>query len=179
MKFGGSSVGDAEKIKNVCGIVKSKLSKKPIVVLSALKGVTDKLIDTALKAANDDDVSKELEEIKKKHHSILKELGLNENLVDVQLQEYGKVIDKIFEMRKINPELMDEVQSFGERMSVRILAGCLNKEGIKAKAFDAYDIGMITTPDYGKAEPLPDTEEKIAEFLKKAGKIKLLQRLEF
>lgn len=167
-------MGDAEKIRNVCAIVKSKLKAKPIVVLSAVKGITDKLIDTAEKAANDDDVSKELEEIKKKHHSILKELGLNENLVDVQLQEYGKVVDKIFEMKKINPELMDEVQSFGERMSVRILAGCLNKDGIKAKAFDAFDIGMITTPDYGKAEPLPDTEEKIKEFLKKVKEIPVI-----
>jgi aspartate kinase len=174
MKFGGSSVGDAEKIKNVCDIVKSRLSEKPIVVLSAVKGVTDKLIDTAEKAANDDDVSKELEELKQKHHKILKDLGLDENLVDSQLEEFGKTVDKIFEMKKTNPELMDIVQSFGERMSVRILAACLDKIGIKAKAFDAYDIGMITTPDYGKAEPLPDTEEKIKEELKKVNVIPVI-----
>ncbi len=171
MKFGGSSVGDAEKIKNVCEIVKSKLAQKPIVVLSAVKGVTDKLIETAEKAANDDDVSKELEEIKQKHHKILKELGLDESLVDGHLDEFNEVIDKIFEMKKTNPELMDIVQSFGERMSVRIAAAYLNKIGIKAKAFDAYDIGMITTPDYGKAEPLPDTEEKIKEELDKVKEV--------
>jgi len=167
MKFGGSSVGDAERIKNVCKIVKSKFNEKPVVVLSAVKGVTDKLIETAEKAANDDDVSQELEELKERHHKILKNLGLDETLVDEQLKGYGEVVDKIFEMKRTTPELMDEVQSFGERMSVRILAGCLNKDGVKAKAFEAYDIGMITTPDYGKAEPLPDTEEKIAGFLKK------------
>ncbi len=65
MKFGGSSLGDAEKIKNVCNIVKSRLDKKPVVVVSAVQGITDKLIEAAEKAANDEDVSKELEEIKK------------------------------------------------------------------------------------------------------------------
>jgi len=171
MKFGGSSAGDAEKIKNVCDIVKSKLAQKPVVVLSAVQGITDKLIETAEKAANDNDVSKELDEIKQKHHKILKDLELDENLVDSQLDEFNKVVDKIFIMKKTSPELMDEVQSFGEKMSVRIVAAYLNKIGIKAKAFDAYDIGMITTPDYGKAEPLPDTEEKIKEFLKKVKEV--------
>ena len=72
MKFGGSSVGDAERIKNVCEIVKSKLNEKPIVVLSAVKGITDKLIGTAKMASEGKDVSRELEEIKKKHYRILK-----------------------------------------------------------------------------------------------------------
>jgi len=174
MKFGGSSVGDSERIKSVCDIIKSKLKEKPIVVLSAMKGVTDKLIDTANAAADGDDVSKELGELRDKHHSTLKELGLDEGLVDEELDGYNKVVDKIFEMKKTNLELMDEVQSYGERMSVRIVAAYLDKIGIKARAFDAFDIGMITTPDYGKAEPLPDTEEKIAIELKKVDGIPIV-----
>jgi len=174
MKFGGSSVGDAERIRNVCDIVKSRLKENPIVVLSAMKGITDMLIETAEKAANDDDVSRELEEIKKKHHTTLKKLGLDETLVDEQLHSYGKVVDKIFVMKKKSLEIMDEVQSFGERMSVRIVAAYLNKIGIKSRAFDAYDIGMITTPDYGKAEPLPDTEEKIAQEIKKIKEVPIV-----
>ena len=166
MKFGGSSVGDFDRIKNVCDIIKSKLSEKPIVVLSAMKGVTDKLINTAEAAASGEDVSLELKELKEKHHATLKELGLDETIVDKELEGYNKVVDKIFEMKQTSLEVMDEVQSFGERMSVRIVAAYLNKIGIKAKAFDAYDIGMITTSDYGEAEPLPDTEEKIFESLK-------------
>jgi len=165
MKFGGSSVGDAERIKNVCNIVKSR--KNPVVVVSAVKGVTDMLINTVEMAAKGEDVSKELGDIKERHHKVLKDLELKEDLVDSQLEEYSKVIDRIFVMKRINPELMDEVQSFGERCSSRIVAACLTKEGLLAKAYDAYDIGMITTPDYGKAEPLPDAEEKIAKAIKK------------
>ena len=165
MKFGGSSVGDAQRITNVCNIVKSR--KDPVVVVSAVKGVTDMLINTAEMAAKGEDVSKELGDIKERHHKVLKDLELNEDLVDSLLDKFGKVIDKIFVMKRINPELMDELQSFGERCSSRIVAACLTKEGIPAKAFDAYDIGMITTPDYGKAEPLPDAEEKIAKAIEK------------
>lgn len=167
MKFGGTSLGDADRIKNVCNIVKSRLDEKPIVVVSAVQGITDKLIEAAEKAANDEDVSKELEEIKKKHHKILKDLELKEGLVDNILDEFFKVIDNIFLMKRTSPESMDQVQSFGERMSSRIVAVYLIKIGIKAQAYDAYDIGMITNPEYGKAEPLPDTEEKIAIELKK------------
>jgi aspartate kinase len=167
MKFGGSSVGDAERIANVCNIVKSRVKEKPVVVLSAVKGVTDKLIDTAKAASRGEEVSRELDELKEKHHSILKELELDENLVDAQLEQFFKVVDKVFMMRKAGVEIMDEVQSFGERMSVRIAAALMNKIGVKAQAFDAYDVGMVTTPDYGKAEPLPDTEEKIAKFFSK------------
>jgi aspartate kinase len=165
MKFGGSSVGDAQRITNVCNIVKSR--KNPVVVVSAVKGVTDMLINTSEMAAKGEDVSKELGDIKERHHKVLRDLELDENLVDLLLDKFGKVVDKIFVMKRINPELMDEVQSFGERCSSRIVAACLTKEGIPAKAFDAYDIGVITTPDYGKAEPLPDAEEKIAKAIEK------------
>lgn len=174
MKFGGSSVGSAERIKGVTDIIKSRLDQKPVVVCSAVKGITDQLIDTAEKAANGNDVSKELEEIKNKHHSILKDLELDETLVDEQLDEFNKVIDKIFIMKKTTLELMDEVQSFGERCSIRIVAEHLTKVGIKAQACDAFDIGMITTPDYGKAEPLPDSEEKIAEAINKINAVPIV-----
>src|SRR3989338_5906551 len=167
MKFGGSSVGDAERITNACKIVKSKLAEKPIVVVSAVKGITDKLIDTSKKAASGSDVSKELAEIKETHHKILKDLGLDEKLVDKLLSDFFKVIDKIFVMKTTNLEIMDEVQSFGERMSVKIVAACLTKMGVKSEGFDAYDIGMITTPDYGNAEPLPDAEERINKAIRR------------
>ena len=166
MKFGGSSVGDANRITNVCNIIKSRIKEKPVVVVSALKGVTDSLIEISKKAKEGNDVSKELEDLKERHHKVLKDLNLDEKLVDSQLSEFGKIIDKIFITKKISSESFDEVQSFGERMSVRIVAACLNNVGIKSKAYDAYDIGMITTPDYGNAEPLPDTEEKIYEAMK-------------
>jgi len=167
MKFGGSSVGDAERITGVCNIVKSKLAEKPVVVVSAVKGITDKLIDTAKKAALGNDVSKELAEIKEKHHKILNELGLDEKLVDPVLEGFYKTIDKIFVMKTTNAEIMDEVQSFGERMSVKIVAACLSKMGVPSEGFNAYDVGMITTPDYSNAEPLPDTEERIKHAISK------------
>ncbi len=167
MKFGGSSVGNADRIKNVSDIIKKNLEKKPIVVVSAVRGITDRLIELANKSSEGKDVSKELEEIKKIHYDIINQLGLDSKLVDKELKELSELVDKIFVLKRVTLELMDEIQSFGERISCRILAAYLRKIGINAKAFDAYDLGMITTPDYGCAEPLPDTEEKIDRAIKK------------
>jgi len=174
MKFGGSSLGDASRIKNVCSIIKSKLKEKPVVVVSAVQGITDMLLEIAEKAASGNEVSKELEDLKLKHHNILSDLQLDKTMVDSSLQEFFEVIDKIFVMKKTNPELMDEVLSFGERISARIVAGALNKIGVKAQAVDAYDIGMVTTPDYGKAEPLPDAEERISKALKEIKQVPVI-----
>ena len=80
MKFGGSSVKDAEKIKEVAEIVKARLDKKPIVILSAVKGITDKLI--AALAESLEGKFDSYNEIEAKHKEILKDLELDESLVD-------------------------------------------------------------------------------------------------
>ena len=85
MKFGGSSVKDAERFKEVAEIVKSRLDKKPAVVLSAVKGITDNLI-LALDESIEDKFDA-YEEIVKKHKEILKDLNLDEGLVDDELKD--------------------------------------------------------------------------------------------
>ena len=165
MKFGGTSLGDSKKIQNVCSLIKARAKENPIVVVSAIGDITDTLITIAEKAANGQDVSKALAELDKQHQIILKELSLPTNVVDNVLHAFHEVIDKIFVMESMNAELWDEVQSFGERLSCRIVAAALKKINIEAKAYDAFDIGMITTPHYGSAEPLPDTQENIANNL--------------
>ena len=81
MKFGGSSVKNAERMQNVASIVKSRLKQDPIVIVSALGGITDLLINTAKDAFAGKDTSATLKEIKHRHHSTLKDLNLNEKLV--------------------------------------------------------------------------------------------------
>ncbi|MBI2576929.1 lysine-sensitive aspartokinase 3 [Candidatus Woesearchaeota archaeon] len=167
MKFGGSSVGSAERIRNVCSIVRSRLAESPVVVVSALQGITDSLIDAAKKAAKGNGYEKVFQKIVDTHQAALQELGLSRELVEPLLKELQKKMEIIVKLRQTNVELMDEVQSFGERMSARIVAGELSRQGVPSKAFDAFEIGMVTNPNYGEAEPLPDTEEKINESLKK------------
>src|SRR4030066_1202889 len=78
-KFGGSSVGDAKRIRTVFDIVKGYLPKKPVVVVSAHKGVTDELIKAAELAL---DGKSGLDGIRHRHATILSELGLPTGIID-------------------------------------------------------------------------------------------------
>ena len=100
MKFGGSSVKNAERILNVCNIVKSRLEKKPIVVVSALGGITDKLIEASNLAFQGKDYSKLLKKIKERHHSTLKDLKADVKLVDHLLEEFESLLSRIKEKMK-------------------------------------------------------------------------------
>jgi len=164
MKFGGSSIADSEKIKNVCEIVKSRLNQKPILVLSAVGGITNKLLELTEKKD-----LKILDEIIKKHKKILKELELNEKILDEPFEELEKSIKE-----KTNLKILDKVQSFGERASVKIVAEYLNKIGISAKAINSYDIGMLTNSDFGKAEFLENTQEKLKKNLQNLSEIPVI-----
>ena len=167
MKFGGSSVGSVEKIKDVASIIKDRLDKKPVVVVSAVKGITDKLIETANAAVEGKNVPGLLKQITEKHDKIIAELNLDKDLVKKNLDEFKQVIEDIEESSEASNEVMDLVQSFGERMSSKLVAAHLNNIGVKAQAFDGWDVGMITNGEFGKAEPLSDSPKKIAEAIKK------------
>lgn len=166
MKFGGSSVGSAEKIKDVANIIKSRHSKKPVVVVSAVKGITDKLIETADAAVEGKNVPGLIKQVIEKHHKIMDELKIDKGLIEENLNEFKQVIEDIEESSEASNQVMDLVQSFGERMSSKLVAAHLNSIGVKAQAFDAWDIGMITNGDFGKAEPLDDSHKKIASAIK-------------
>ena len=77
MKFGGSSIGNAQRIKNVAQIVKSQMSRNPIVVVSALDGMTDSLINMARAASVGNDVKGILDKIISTHYATIDELGLD------------------------------------------------------------------------------------------------------
>lgn len=163
MKFGGSSVGSAERIKSVAEIVSLFKERNPVVVVSAVEGITDKLIESANAALSKGVVS--IEKIKEKHKAILDELSLDESSVDKELKELEEALDVIAKVKDDSNKIMDIICSFGERMSSRIVAAYFNSIGIKAKNLDAYDIGMITNSNFSSAEPLPSAEGKIRESL--------------
>lgn len=167
MKFGGSSVGNADRIKNVADIISSRIGEKPIVVVSAVKGITDKLIETANVAVSDENPDEHLDFIENRHKEILRELELDEDLIDDLLKEFKELTYEIRKDKEASLKMMDHVQSFGERMSSRILAAHLTKVGVNAKACFAWDIGMITNNDFGNAEPLDSSYTLINEKITK------------
>lgn len=153
MKFGGTSVGNAERIANVADIIKSNIDRKPVVVVSAVTKITDALIRLGKECAQNKG-DETFESIKKTHCEILEKLGIDKNLLDDDLDDLENLVVEIKSEKNIDAKRLDEIQSFGERMSSKIVAAQLNKIGIGAKAFNSYELGFLTDSEFGNAEPL-------------------------
>ena len=152
MKFGGTSVGGADEIMNVAKIVKSHLARKPIVVVSAVKKITDKLIELA-NLSKDGKGKEQLASIKNTHYEILRKLKIDENLLKKDFENLTNAVERA-NGKKLDAKTLDLFQSFGEQMSSKIVAAQLNAAGVKAQAFDSWELGFVTTADFGKSGPL-------------------------
>jgi aspartate kinase len=157
MKFGGSSVANAERIRYVASIVKSALPRKPVLVLSAMGDTTDHLLEAA-EAALSGIVS--VETIEKLHLETAAELELGAEFVrdEIQplLEELKNLLMGISLIQELTTRTRDYLVSFGERLSVRMSAAWLRSQGIQARAFDAWDAGFISNAVFGSAD-IPDT----------------------
>lgn len=162
MKFGGSSVAGADKIARVLAIVKGRLKKKPVVVASAFRGVTDDLLALA-HAALKGDLSK-LQGIEKRHWEAAQELGVDFAPLAPLFEELAALAKGVSLLGELTPRTLDRVAGFGERLSTRLIAAYFNKQGLKAVQLDAPDAGLVTDEKFGGANPLPEA----AELLKKS-----------
>ncbi len=167
MKFGGSSVGDSSRIAKVAQIVKARYSDNPVVVLSALQSVTDSLISAAKSSEEPGSRKLKTEEIIKRHHVALNELGLSTELIENEVSQLRKEMQELDAGKQLTMQVLDTIMSFGERMSVRIMAGCLSSIGMEAKACDSFDIGLITDSNFGYGDILPESYESIKESISK------------
>ena len=165
MKFGGSSVKDAVMFKTVADIVKSKLDKKPVVVLSAVKGITDTLIASYKEAVQQKfDSYQKIIDI---HKKIISDLGVDSDVVKEELDELKEVLDVIAKTKEQSAQMLDYVSFFGERMSTKIWAAYMTKIGMPAKAFVSGDIGLITDSHFGDATILESSFEKMKNEISK------------
>ncbi len=160
MKFGGTSVGSAGSIRTAAEIVGSALKKKPIVVVSAVAKITDALIQLG-KDSVQGKGKEGISHILAVHDKIIRELKLDPNLLEKEFDELKALVLQTSKKRKLDKKTLDHFQSFGERMSAKIVASHLSKIGLKAKSFAAWEIGMITTAEFGNAEPLESSYAKI------------------
>lgn len=128
LKFGGTSVGSIGSIKNVKEIVENR--KEPlIVVVSALGGITDRLISTANKAASgDESYLEEFKFIEQRHYDVVAGLLDGEELTTTKiflketLDELKNIYNGIFLIRELSARTLCTVVSYGERISSRIVA---------------------------------------------------------
>ena len=158
MKFGGSSVANRAQIERVLGIVKHRQDKRPVVVSSAHKGVTDALVNAARAAAGGD---YQPLSVLDKQRAVAASLGCDDALLAALYDEIADLLRGIHLVKELSPRSLDYISSFGERMSVRCIADFFTRNGVPAEAHDVWDLGFITDSSFGRARPLPGYEEKL------------------
>ena len=131
LKFGGTSVGTVESLKNVRSIVEA-LPSDTVVVVSALGGLTDKLIATAHLAADGGDWRAATEAIADRHHDIIESLVRQESksttlqIVNSLLDELRRTYEGVSLIGDLPAKTLDVIVSLGERMSAPIVAGIID-----------------------------------------------------
>jgi aspartate kinase len=172
MKFGGSSVNGADRVRQVIQIVRSHADRKPVVVVSAFRGVTDDLLKLAHDAVQGGLAG--IERIQERHFDAIDKLDLDRGLIRDNLSELSVLLRGVSLVKELTPRSLDYVASFGERMSSRIVAAAFRKAGVPASQHDAFDVGMITTDDFGEANPLPEAEMELKRHLSKIKEIPIV-----
>ncbi|TVU44140.1 hypothetical protein EJB05_03573, partial [Eragrostis curvula] len=169
MKFGGSSLASAERMREVANLILSFPDEMPVVVLSAMGETTNKLLMAGEKAVSCGAQKvceiPELSVIKELHLRTIDELGLDRSIVTGFLDQLEQLLKGIAMMKQLTLRTRDSLVSFSECMSSRIFAAYLNNIGVKARQYDAFDIGFITTDDFTNADILEVTYPNVAKRL--------------
>lgn len=162
MKFGGTSVGDASCIARTARIVcLASADFSVAVVVSAMSGVTNRLIDAAKQAGlgNREAGASLIAALRTQHFGALNELVPNSdarNGVERRLEEIlgegQRLYDGTALLRELTPRTLDAVSSLGERLSAPIVSAALVSLGAKSTAIDATEL-IVTDTVHGAAEP--------------------------
>ncbi len=175
LKFGGTSVANAENINKVVAIVRESVKRDTtVVVVSALGGVTDLLLDAAALAADGNELYKEkLATIELRHIDAVKQLipvvqqSQLLSLVKRSCNEIEDICNGIFLLRELTARSKDRIGSYGEWLSSQIIAAKFNADGTEAVWKDAREL-IVTNADYTAAEvDFAETEKKIKYFFSK------------
>ena len=161
MKFGGTSVEDSGAIDRVVEIVRARLHEYPVVVVSAMAKVTDKLLATAREAGSG---SREAaltmaRELRERHYSAAGELlgsGVFTQFhtqLESDFDSLDELLRGISAVGELTPRTMDNVLSFGERISSKMVAEAFSARGLNASHVDSRDC-IVTDASFSKAVPL-------------------------
>lgn len=158
-------MASGENIRSVADQINQRLSQgyQIVVVVSALKGITDELINVSEEArrGNRDYVDKFLKEIMEKHVAAVRNaIGNNrirgnvEQKVKTTINELEKALTGVIYLGELTPKSKDYILSFGERLSTPIVVGALRDLGLDAQYFTGKDVGIVTDSNFGEARPL-------------------------
>jgi aspartokinase/homoserine dehydrogenase 1 len=174
MKFGGTSVGDIQRLKEVVSIVRSHLPRRLVVVASAMSGVTNLLLETAELAMQRDTerVAKNISLLREKHFAVAGALINLEERRTRLVQQFARLLDELSNLyhgvgllKELTVRSLDAIASFGEILSCMQITEILKDEGIDAEFVDARKI-IRTDARFGEAAvDFAVTDERIREVL--------------
>lgn len=172
LKFGGTSVANAENIQKVSAIVQQALKKdKTIVVVSALGGITDILLQAGELASQMDEAYKEkLQVVEQRHLEVVKSLlpvaqqSSVLSWVKKNCNEIEDICNGIFLLGELSPRTKDRIVSYGELMSSHIISSYMNAAGVANLWKDSREL-IVTDSVFGYAAvDFMATNKKISEF---------------
>ena len=171
MKFGGTSMGSAERIRVAAAICTEQTARRPVLaVVSAMSGVTDLLLATLRHAEADDEagIESSIKSLSDRHektcHELLSEAercdravaGVRELISDFRRIAHGMLM-----LGDRPPKSVDEAIAIGERLSALMTAEYLQASGIRARAVNAADV-IVTDAVFGNATPIMEATRKKA-----------------
>jgi aspartate kinase len=169
MKFGGTSLEDAEAFSRVRHIIGKQAASRPVVIASAMSRVTDALLKcVSLAAENPEDVAAShlLDEHLGRHLDVARALLSLENQNEIAAgiesarREIAELLKTLAARPALRPQLQDVILSYGERLSANLLTAVLREGNLHARYVDARRC-IVTNAEHGRAEPfLPETERR-------------------
>jgi len=159
-KFGGASLADPPALRHAIQIV-SRSRSTPVVVVSAMAGVTDALLEVARSAGSADEASVRalIDRLRSRHTEVVRAMlpagrlrsSLSEQ-IDEAFTELEALAHGLRVLQELTPRTTDGLLSRGERLSARIFAAALEAEGVAAKYVDALEV-VHTDASFGQASP--------------------------
>jgi aspartate kinase len=160
MKFGGSSVESAVAIERVAGIVKKRLERRPVVVVSAMGKTTNKLlaIATAAIEGKRDEYIRQLHDLRDYHSREARQVvplegraGLD-RFLDEHFQELTELVKGLAVLGELTPRSVDAISSYGERLSSYVVTQAFRHCGMAAEHLDSRDV-IVTDKRHTQAAP--------------------------
>jgi aspartate kinase len=173
LKFGGTSVGSADRIRAIVERIRERRDQRPVLVVSAFSRVTDLLLRGAdLALARDPGQDAVTFEVLDRHHHAIRELvppgPLQDRLLkhlDAMVGELRSLYTGVHNLGELTPRSRDAIGGIGERISFEIVAGALEAAGVPARAVDARSL-IVTDEAFGRAAPLlEETTPRVRETL--------------
>lgn len=164
VKFGGTSVQDAEAIERAASIVSGRLDRQPAVVVSALGGVTNSLVAIGEQAAKGHLIGalRGVEELRARHmrecDNLLKNCDSSTEIaaeVSATFDELASLAEALSVLGHATPRSFDKIAASGEEISAQLIAAYFQLKGIPAEYVDAKEI-FITDSSFTAAEPQPE-----------------------